>query len=233
MTGNGNENGLKGMSPRGKFAVRSFGLGISELSSMGVSLGTVAIIDQVAPNLVKSASQALAKVVFEPYLEHIENFMTKVCRLQECKPDANISRKERAENLARITVLWLPAFAASFAAKIVARRLVDHSTGVKKIEGFSVAKLLKPDLSRHELSIVGWDEGVHIGSMLLMNTAGAQISDEMLRSTKNILRKVGFSEQKAKDIASMAVVWELPNMLGLGAAIGEVAHQELGHGIKR
>ena len=65
------------LSKNQKVGIETTSLAIAELVSMGVSLGVVGVADQVAPEAVKACSKALAKVVFEPYLEYIEGGLGK------------------------------------------------------------------------------------------------------------------------------------------------------------
>ncbi len=223
-------NGIvNGKTPWQRVGLETAGFIPAELVSMGVSLGVVAFADTVAPNLVKSVSQTVSKVVFEPYLEYIEGGLGKVCKLDECQVDKNQSREERAEQLAKTTLVFAAAWAVSMIAKIQTRKFLNDKTGIseKPIAGAKWWEFWK--MTRHEQIIFGMDEGVHYGSFLLMNTIGAPVTDEMIRATTNVLVKCGVPEKKAHEIAAMGVVWELPNALGLVAGIGGIAgihHQQ-------
>jgi hypothetical protein len=79
-------------------------------------------------------------------------------------------------------------------------------------------------LTNHEKVIVGMDEGIHYGSIILMNMTGggAKVTDSAVNSIQSVLQKTGMSERKAKDIANMVVVWELPNALGFLGGVGGI-----------
>lgn len=206
----------------GKISAESGGFALAEMASMAVSLGVVGIADTLAPNLIKSASQAVSKTCIEPNLDTIEKTLGTVCRLKECQPDKTQSREERAEHLAKTMIVFSAAWAASMAAKVATRRIFNSAIGIEESKP-PAGKLL----SDYEKKILVADEGIHYGSILLMNTVGASVTDDMISSTANILEKVGFSKKKAHEISSMAVVWELPNFLGMAAGIGAIAHNKL------
>jgi hypothetical protein len=215
----------------GKIVAESGGFAVAELVSMGVSLGVVGLADQVAPGLLKSASQVVAKTCIEPFLDPIENTLGTVCKLKECQPDKNKSREERSEAIAKTVLVFSAAWAASMAAKLYTRGKINEWAGISnhkvptsgnwfKDQFNSIAAELKDPNTRR---IFLMDEGIHYGSILMMNTVGAPVTDEMINSTAKVLTKCGMSENKAKEVSSMAIVWELPNLLGMAAGIGTIA----------
>jgi len=231
--GNGNGNGH---TPNGRgvgynIAKESVGLGIAELVSMGVSLGVVGVADQVAPKMLKSCSQTLGKIL-EPYLDTIEKSLKAVCKLEECQPDATKSREERAENIGKTLIVFSSAWATSMLFKIATRKWMNDALGltVKAPRTGSKWQDFKNDYlipSAHDKKVIVWDEITHYGSLLLLNTGMAKTTDEMLRTTTNILEKVGFSPRKAHDLATMGIIWELPNALGFAAGVGNIAKYHL------
>jgi len=74
-----------------------------------------------------------------------------------------------------------------------------------------------------EKLIFAADEGVHIGSLFLLNNNLAPVTDHMIRGTTSMLQKFGVDEKKAKDISTMAWVWEAANGLGALAGMGVIA----------
>lgn len=246
MTGNGgNHNGGNG-GDRSRFAIRVANLidsnsfkearafTVAEFVSMGVSLGVVGVADQVAPNMLKSATKAIAKTVIEPYLDTIEGMMQRFCKLEECKIDTSKSREQRAEELAHVTVVFSAAWVISMAAKLATRRFLTnkipahdpdspHYRPHKDDQKVLAVKPLFKGVSKHELKLFGADEGIHYGSLLLLNTGAAKVTDELIRASTNILVKCGMPEKKAHELSSMAMIWELPNFLGLLAGLGVVS----------
>jgi hypothetical protein len=218
-----------GIISRSKTAVigdilkESAGLGVAEITSSAVSLGVIGIADQIAPGLVNGATKAISKVVVEPYLETIEKVMGTVCRLEECKPDKTKSRQERAEQLAHSIVLFSAAFVPSFLVKVAVRRGINQACGMGDHHPWW--KVWKANT--HDKKVVLWDEGVHIGSLILLNTGVAKYTDDLIRSSTSILTKTGISQKKAHEIASMAMIWELPNIMGLMAGTGVIAHKHI------
>jgi hypothetical protein len=214
-------NDFSGKTPFQRTWMESAGLGAAEVASMGVSLGVIAVADKVAPGLVQGATTIVAKTIVEPYLETIENVLGTICHLEECKPDPKVPREKRAEKLARATVLFGAAFVPSFLTKLAVRRGVNEAVGMG--DGHPWWKVWKAN--NHDWKIVGWDEGAHIGSMILLNTGAAKHTDELIRGSTSMLQKIfGVSEQKAHDLASMAMIWELPNAIGLAFGVGAIAH---------
>jgi hypothetical protein len=204
-----------------KFWQESGGLFAAEFVSSVVSLGVIGLADKIAPGLVDGTTKFLAKTVIEPNLDMIEKGLGTICRLEECKPDKTKSRQERAQSLARATVLFSAAFVPSFAAKLATRRGVNELCRPGK-DPHPWWKVWKA--GDHDWKVVGWDEGFHIGSLILLNTGTAKYTDELIRGSSSLLQKMGISEKKAHELSSMAMIWELPNAIGLTAGIGAIGH---------
>ena len=220
---NDNHNS-SGKTPFQKIWMESAGLAAAEITSMGVSLGVVALADKIAPGLVTAATKTVSKIVIEPYLEGIEKVMTTFCRLEECKPNKDEPREKRAERLARATVLFSAAFVPSFLTKLAVRRGVNQALTM----GDQHPWWKIWHANGHDWKIVGWDEGAHIGSMILLNTGAAKHTDELIRGSTSVIQKLfGLSEEKAHEISSMAMIWELPNAIGLAFGVGAIAHTRL------
>ncbi len=220
----------------GNIAKESGGFFLAEMVSMATSLGVVAVADQLAPSLLKDASKVVSKTCIEPFLDTIEGTLGTVCRLKECQPDMTKTREERAEGIAKTLLVFTAAWATSMAAKLYTRGLVNRLTGVNphqlpssgswiKDQFNSIGAELKDPNTRR---IFLMDEGIHYGMIGIMNTVGAPVTDEMINSVSNVLTKTGMSEKKAREISSMAVVWELPNLLGMAAGMGAIAKNHLG-----
>ncbi len=229
-----------GNGGRSRFAIRvanfvdsnsfrqSAGFTGAEFVSMGVSLGVVGVADQIAPHALEKASKALSKAVIEPYLDSIEGTLNRLCKLEECKVDTSKSREERAERLAHTTIVFSAAWVISMAAKIATRRVLTQKIPAHDPDGAHYRphpddkKVFK--MSKHEWKLLGADEGVHYGSLLLLNTSAAKVTDELIKTSTNILTKCGMPEKKAHELSSMAMIWELPNLLGWGAGVGVISH---------
>ncbi len=206
----------------GNIAKESGGFALAEMVSMSTSLLVVGVADTLAPNLIKDVSKFVGKHVIEPFLEPIESTLGTLCKLKECQPDKTKTRAERAESLAKTMIVFSTAWATSMLAKIATRRLFNRAVGIAD-EAVPAGGLL----SANEKRILLYDEGVHYGSILLMNTVGAGMTDEMINSSTNILTKAGIPEKKAKELSSMAIIWELPNLLGMAAGIGGIFQNHL------
>lgn len=198
------------------------GFAAAEAVGAVVALGIIGVADTVAPGAVQATTNFIAKNYIEPHLETIEKGLGVMCKLEECKPDQNTSREERARRLARATVLFGAAWVPSLAAKVVTRRGINEICGMgDKAPWWNVFKA-----NSHDTAIFWWDEGVHYGSMAILNSTytGAKVSDEMLRSCTSILEKAGVPKDKAHDISAMAVIHEFPNLLGFVSGVAKIAH---------
>lgn len=193
---------------------------------MLTSLGVVAMADSIAPKAVDSATKIVAKTFILPHLESIEKGIRTVCHIKECQPDEKIPPEKRAEDLARAVVLFTPAWLISMAAKVGTRRLMNkhygiHDPGIRPSE--SGKKQPFWYMTPIERRIFLADEGVHYGSLIYFNTRGADYTHDLIQATSKMLQdQTGMSERKAHDIASMTMIWELPNLLGLGAGLGVI-----------
>jgi hypothetical protein len=214
-----NGNGYKW---KWKATQESFGLGIAEGVSMAVSLGVVAVADQIAPNLLQTVSKTLSRVCVEPYLENIEWGLGKICKLDECKPNLEQSRDERAEALAKTMIVFGAAWSTSMVAKMGTRLGMNRLLQIKPkiVTGNWFRDNMLPQA--HDWKVLAWDEGIHIGSLIMVNTGAAKVTDEAIKVTDKLLQNCGWSEHKAKEIASMAMIWEVPNFLGWLAGVGSI-----------
>jgi hypothetical protein len=235
-SGNSTITERRHLSTGSKIARESGGFLIAEAASMATGLGVVAIIDSVIPKpIMKFAAKALGKTVVEPFLDPIEKCMSKICKLEECQPDPSKSREERAEGLARTMMVFGLAYVLSMEAKLHTRRAMNKLVGVleelphgpaanasfwQKVKHYGTLSHWSPQ----EKMIFAADEGVHIGSLYLLNNSLAPFTDEMIKSTSKMLqRTTGMDEKKAHEVASMAWVWEAANGLGAVAGIGAIA----------
>jgi hypothetical protein len=213
-------------SVRKNIALESGGFMLAEGASMATSLGVVAIFDKVMPQaIMDKATNVIAKVVIEPYLDTIEKTLAK-CHLEECQTDETKTREERACRLARGLLVFGSAYLTSLGVKYLARKSVN------KYNGIDTHKPLSPDATfmqrvishipmvgstRDANMIMLADEAVHIGSLVYLNTTASKFTDEHINKTAGTLEKLGMSHKKAKEVASMLWVWEAPNALGMMA----------------
>jgi len=216
--------GAKGLVRNGNGTTNSvlkegFGFIVAEGTSMLVGLGVFAATANIAPGIINGVSNALAKTVIEPFLDPIEHAMAKVCKLEECKTDLSVSREERSRNIARTLMLFGASGVAAYGSKIWTRRAMNHQFGIESDET-NWWNILK--LSRKEKIIFAADEGVHYGSMILLNTGAAGVTDDFIRTVQNVMEKCGMSKKKAHELAGYTMVWELPNFLGLIAGLSAI-----------
>lgn len=220
-----------GHSPTGNFCRESLGFSVAEGVSFLTSLGVVAVAEDLAPKLVSGASKAIAKMVVEPYLDTIEWGMTNFCRLEECQPDLTKSRQERAEKVARAIVLFAPAWATSMLFKIKTRQYINERFNIGDANPYRDTHVAwHPKrmfyTSPMDRKVLACDELTHYGAFIVMNSVGHKLNDRMIHSLSGVLHKtLGWSEQKAHDVASMAVIWELSNAVGTMAGIGAIAQK--------
>ncbi len=205
------------LTPWQKTFRESGGLLFAECTAAGVSLGTVAFADKIAPELVKSTTDFIAKKFIEPHLETFENVIGTICKTKDCQPDKTKSPEERARKLAHVLVVFTPAFAAGLLTKMAMRRGSNEKLGMPDAHPWY--RLDK--MNSHDLKLLALDDGVHIGAMVFLGTLGAGIADTMIDGATSIMHKVfGVNEKKAHDLASMGVLVEVvPNALGFIAAL--------------
>ena len=190
------------------------GFGVAEIVAEGAWLGVAAVTAMLPDKLMNKASKVVGHTIIEPVLTPLEAVMDKLCRLEECKIDKTQSREKRSENLARALIIFTPALAASWGAKIWIRHACNKKLGVGGEHRDSV-------WSPEAKMIFGADELTQVGAMYVLNNQLAPVSDDMIRTTTRITQKMfGVSERKAHDFATAAVVWAVPNSIGaLGATV--------------
>ncbi|MDE3017370.1 MAG: hypothetical protein KGI29_10720 [Pseudomonadota bacterium] len=236
--GNGHNGGNGNGQTRvwGNIGKELSGFGIAEAASECTWLGLVAVEDTLIPkNLMKSVSRVVGKVIVEPYfLNIIEKNYEKICKLDECKPDMTKSRQERAEILAEALIKYVPAIAAAWEVKLLVRRHMNEKMGVPHdavrrgpavnapIWKKAAAWVPYGSWSPQERMIFLADEGLHMGSLYVLNNQLAPQTDDMIRSTGGMIQNMfGFSHRKAHELATAAWVWAVPN--GIGALGGALA----------
>lgn len=221
--GHNNFSAGNGKTPMHNFALESAGFTVAELASVVASLGVVGFADTIAPGALKSTSKAISKAVIEPHLDVIESTMSNLCKLEACKTDKTVPREDRAEKIAHTLLVFGAAWVGAFVTKVATRRIFNEKVLGIRDRGHSSHKWWK--LSNDEKLIIGLDEGIHYGSLLLLNTGAAVHTDAMINTTSSILEKAGLSKEKSKELAGMSVIWELPNLLGLFAGMGGIYYK--------
>jgi len=199
------------------------GFATGEITSMGVGLGVVAVMDKVVPKPVRDkACEIIAKTFVEPHLDFIEKKLA-LCHLPECQVDETKTREERAHRLASGIYTFGTAYLVALAAKFATRESVNRLLKVPKTEaptGPGIWNKVKPyipivDSSRDANMITFADEAVHFGSLIYLNTKGSPMTEDHINKMSSILQKAGMSKEKARDVSTMAMVWEVPNFLGM------------------
>lgn len=234
---NGNGyNGKNGNPAWGNIGKELSGFSIAEMASEGVWLGLVAVEDKLIPqSLMKGVSGVVAKLIVEPYLlDPIERNYDKFCKLEECKPDMTKSRQQRAEDFAEVLIKYVPAIAAAWETKVHVRRFMNNKMGIPHDDpriplpanapAWKKATSWVPgaNWSPQERMIFLADEGLHLGSLYVLNNQLAPQTDDMIRSTSGMIQSVfGSSRRKAHELATAAWVWAVPN--GIGALGGALA----------
>lgn len=216
--------GGNGNPTTGKLWQQLSGLGAAEMVGAAVSVGVIAFADTVAPGAMKSTTKAISKIVVEPFLDTWESGLKFFCKLKECQPDMTKSRQERAESIAHTLVVFGAALAPSLAAKIATRRGINQLCGMG--DGQKWWNVFKAN--HDDRKVFYWDEGLHIGSALLLNTAGAKLSDGIIDTTSSVLQKtLGWDKKRSGDVATLLTVYELPNFIGLAAGGGAIVHSHM------
>jgi hypothetical protein len=215
------------MSVRNAIGRESAGFLAAEGVSIGVSLGVVAIADKlIPPDIMKNATQVVAKTCIEPFQDGIEKLLDK-CKVHECRVDRTKTPEQRAEEYAKVLMVFSSAWVLSMVAKVHARRGLNHVLGVadEQIEKIAEDASVFKKIANH-IPFVNWtkaermifmaDEGVHLGlgGLILFNDKVAGFADDQITHMTNMMQKMGLPQQKAKEISNMAVIWETPNIAG-------------------
>lgn len=224
------------MSVRKAVGMETLGFWVAEGVSMATSLGVVAIADKLIPKeIMDHATKVVAKVCIEPVQDFIEKGLNR-CRVHECRVDQSKSREDRAEDYAKVFMVFGAAWALSLVVKVNARRGLNHIMGVASENVAKVpedASIVKKIL--HHVPFVNWtpserlifaaDEGIHygLGGLILFNDKAAKIADDQIDNLSGMLQKIGVSPQKAKEISNMAIIWEAPNIAGALAGFTAIA----------
>ena len=224
-------------SKRQKIALESGGFLVAEMVSAVTGLGVVAVADMIIPKpILKGAAKCLSKCVIEPFLDPIENGLTKICKLEECQVDPTKPRAERAEQLAKTVIVFGAAYVAAMQAKLLTRHKINDHFGIhsghahippaanattwEKVKHYAKLK----HWSNEDKVIFATDEGIHLGALYLLNNTLAPQTDSMIKSSTKVIQRVtGWPEEKAHEIASMAWIWEAANGLGAIAGMGMIA----------
>jgi hypothetical protein len=226
----------------GKIIKESGGFMVAEMASAATGLGVVAVADMLIPKpILKFASQTVSKIIVEPYLDTIESTVSKFCKLKECQVDPDVPRAERAERIAKTMIIFGGAYVASMIVKLGTRRKMNEIAGIiehvpaklpasatlwDKFKYFGGLQFMAPQ----EKLIFALDEGVHLGSLYLLNNQLAPFTDDMIRRTTRMINKTtGLDEHKSHEIANMAWIWEAANGLGAAAAITAIAGNHAGN----
>lgn len=222
-------------SVRQDIARESGGFIAAEFTSMGVSLGVVAFMDKVLPkSLMDKVTDIVSKLCIEPYLDTIEKNLAR-CRLEECQVDETKTRQERAHRLANAIVVFGTAYGIALATKFRVRDYVNEKNGIIKAKTPIPTNLLEKiksyvpfmGYSKDARIIAGADEAIHIGSLIYMNTKASQFTDEHINKLTSTLEKLGVGHEKAKEISTMVMVWEVPNLLGMMAGGTAIAGKHI------
>lgn len=208
----------------GAFSKEAGGLAAAEILSSSIAIGAIAYADKLAPKLVESATDGVSKLVVQPLLPFFENLITNVCRLDACKIDTTKSKEEQAHMISRAIVLGLGSVLPAMAIKVALRRGINEAVGLgDENPWWHIHKW-----NDHDKKLAVWDEGVHYGSLIVMNTIVPQPTDIMIKHTSDMMQKLfGWSKKRADESAIMAVAHEIPNLLGLMAGVGAIAHARL------
>lgn len=213
---------------RRDFNKESAGMVLGEVTSQVVSAGVFGVSELIAPKLVKSASKVMSDNVITPNLEFIERTLNKACKLKGSLPDMSEARHVRVENWGRLFVLFGASWVAAMLAKLAIRQVSNEKFSVKHEEppngNWFHDKVLYRNMSKHDWKILVADEGVHLGSLVVMNTAMAKHTDSTINVATKIIKGLGCQPQKAREMAGYLTVWELPNLFGLLAGLGVIGH---------
>jgi len=211
------------LTPFIRSSIEIGGLIAAEVAGAAVSLASVGYSKDIAPKLMDTTTNAIAKHVIEPHLEFFENGVSFFCHTKDCQPDKTQSREDRAKKIAGGIVTYAPATILGVATTIAARRLVNEKMGMP-----AEHKWYRLDkIDRHDKNLFFVDNGVHIGASLYLSTIGSGHADNIIDGVTNILHKTfGADEQRARQMATMGTLVDvIPNAAGILVASGYIVHK--------
>lgn len=216
--GNGKSTAMKTVAEIG-------GFGAAEVVSEGVWIGSAILTGFIPKHLMDVASSALGKCI-EPVLKPVEATIGGLCKLEECKPNPDIPREKRAQELARILITYVPGILLSLQAKVQSRRYFGSKMGIE----------IAPPGSRFwqwslpERLVMVADEIPTLGALWMFNRPLAPVTDDLIKSTSGILHKtMGMGEKKAHEMATALCMWGLPNSIGMVGASLAIAGKNAYH----
>ncbi len=184
---------------------------VSELAGSACALGSVAVLDKVAPNQMKALDNVVAKTIVRPCLGTIEATLDTVMQgfksaghdkwREETPPD------ERAFSYAKSIVdTGLIMIPTAYIAQYVGQRGMERLLKVAEVDF---------------LSIKGPDYLTQIASMGLLNTVALKPSFQMQDALAEEMKGWGIDDERARENARFFVNFTIPNFLGAGVGLAK------------
>lgn len=252
MAGNGKIkiNG-NGKTPLKNTAEEIGGFSVAEVAGAVTSLGAMYLMQKVPDAILDPVTTVMGHVI-QPVQVPLENFVGKICKLEECQPDKDKPVEERAKGTARAMLIAIPAIAAAWYAKFAIRRFWNKTLGLEDSKSGAKDWQVWKMTPEEKMLFIG-DEGVHLASALAMqNHPMSDKTDNLIRNMTSTIQGVfGIDKNRAHDLATMIALHEIPNLLGaitaggiiygrhqygwpngwVGRVLGKKAEEEIGHGL--
>lgn len=200
----GNGNGIKG-----KTGLQTISMAVAEGVCGVVSLGALYYMDKLAPRETGYVKKVLSKNIVQPLLPVVDtaDYMLSGLWKHSYEERKKMGAADRATEVTENLFNYGLSGGLGLAAKIIVR---DHLN----------AKLGVPMSKSHGWSVLAVDEGMHIGTIVLMDTALSKKTNDVKEGISCMLQKsANMEKKKADELANYTVVWELPNAVGFLSGI--------------
>lgn len=190
-------------------------IGFARLGAEGISIGCAMGGLMLSKSLLDQPLQPLKNFVADrlilPYINAYDNALDRLPSIQTPSDKdqlKGLSKHERAKRYADGMVDFSVALGAGFAGQIGGQILFDRVCHVPQMN------------NKSHLRVAFIDRSVQFGGVMLLNTLLARPSIELQHKLTNMLHKqFGMDVQHADDQASYVVNWQIPNVMGMAAAI--------------
>ena len=205
---------LRGVSNTKKlFAVR----GAAEVVSIAAaSVGSIVVSDVLLREPYKNLKTSLAEKFVLPNLEKYEKYLGEMPSIDPPEEREERMHKSDHERACEITDKLVDVFGLKMLMGI-AGQFIAQEVGLRALK--------VQDISRTENAIsVAGDKFVNLLGIIYLNRGIPETAVKWQEATTKVLMNVGLNEEQAREQASYAVNWQIPNAAGFLASVGLLGH---------
>lgn len=200
----------------------------TEFASMAVFFGVGHLLD--GPLDPKPVKHLVAKAI-KPFLPQLDNVMdhhlTALESDEETQARQALTPDERAYQYADTAVDYGIRFGLSIWLQGFLQKHLDKATGLQFPEtpqaggAFGWVQNIANDV-HYRASF--FDKIVNVGGGAVWNTTLGGVNESLQDTVQKIFERAGMKEEQANSVARELIALQLPNMLGMAAAIGTLMH---------